>query len=225
MSYDILLQPNNNIPIAVIEWGPFLAQLPSCFRIESGGMVSHDPSQVNVFTNPRKNFFLNASKKVMKVNTPEEFNIIRSRLLTLPIFVQLTLERKRKFVEHLKKRIRYMVCLNPQNPVIRAQLESQFAKCEQLMLGGHKFCLELKLGAVIRHWYKNNEARLFKRYQCHDSAICITNHKKRKTSCYNYKMWIAFLPVMIFVGPIYIILRLIRCQDIRCNIEGFVTKM
>ena len=226
MATNILLQSNNNIPIAVMEWETFLSQIPNCFQLQLDGKVDHDRSRANMFANAhhRKNIFNNAYDKEIRVKTLEDLELLKHRLLSLPIFVQLTLERKRKMT-HLKKRIRYMVCLNPLNPVIKTQLEEKLNECTELMLQGDKFSLEIDLGFVIRHWYRENEAKLFKRYRSNDSVICITNHVKQKKTCYNPKIWIAFFPVMVILGPIYIIMRKIRCKELRCRIEGIVMKL
>ena len=226
MDTNILLQPNNNIPIAIMEWASFLDRLPNCFQVQLDGTVNHDRSRVNVFTNTtsKKNIFCNAYDKEIRVKSYQDLEMLRQRLLTLPIFVQLTLERKRK-VTNLKKRLRYMVCLNPLNPVMRAQLEEKLDECAILMQQDCKFSLEVNLGYVIRYWYRNNEAKFFKRYHSNDSTICITNHVKRKRSCYNPKIWMLFLPVMVFVGPIYIVYRAVCCKELRCRVEGIVTKL
>ena len=223
MASNILFQ-RNNLSIAVIEWESFLSGLPHSFQADVNGCIIHDPSVANVFMGKKKNIFVNAYRKTHKVKTVEEFELLRRRLLTLPIFLKLTLKRKGKY-SNLRKKHRFMVCLNPLNPVIKTQIEEKLNNCETLMKRGKNFSFELNVGPTIQHWYRSYEGRLFRRYQSPDSVICVTNYTKRKRSCYSYRCWMAFLPVMIFAGPAYMIHRKIACTDMRCRVDGFVTPL
>ena len=222
MSTNILLRPDNNIPIALLEKNDFLERLPYCFHRQFDGTITHDPAVVNVFADKRKNIFLNAYKKTVKVVTWEEFDLFRKRLLTLPIFVMVTLERKRKIVK-LKKRLRFVFCLNPVNPVIKTQLELKLKECEWELKEGGKFCLQIDFGRLIYSWYRSNYGNLFKRYKAVKSDICLTNHKRRADIFYNPHAWVILLPVMMLVAPFYCFCRIIRCNDVRCQMDGFIT--
>lgn len=222
MATDILLRLDNNIPIAVMEKDYFLSQLPSCFNRQFDGTVIHEPASANVFTDKRKNVFLNGLFKTVKVTTWEEFNMFRQRLLTLPTFVMVTLERKRKLIK-LKKRLRYVVYLNPMNPVIKAQLEEKLIECEREIKEDGKFCFAINLGPLIRSWYRAQSTKLFKRYHTTNSVIYLTNHKKCTSIFSNVSSWILLWPIFIFAAPIYYICRAARCNDIQSDIDGFVT--
>ena len=229
MASDYLISGEHNIPIGVIPIRKFMACLPVGFRRGSDGKMHHDPDRVNLFLCSKEGkLFANAHRKVVKVNGDEDFAVMKRRLLTLPIFLNVSL--KERYVEHyiVAKRtiitwMHVMVCITPKNPVIKAQLEQQFAECEKLLGEGKNFSLEIKVGQILKDWYAQSRDRTFASYYSYGSTICVTNFSQRCSMCYHPLVW--FVPITWVLGPPYLIYRAVKCNDVITELSAIVTLM
>ena len=231
MTSDYLISGNHNIPIAVIPLQQFMGKLPVGFHRGQDGKMHHDPNRVNLFLDKEdKKLFANAYRKVVKVDTDEGFAVMKQRLLSLPIFLNVKL--KEQYTEHyvVAKRTvihwMYVVAyINPTHPVIKAQLQKQFDECEQLIGQGKKFSFEIRVGEVLKSWYASSRTQqhLFASYYSYGSTICVTNFRQRCNLCYHPLAWC--IPVTWVLGPPYLIYRAIKCNDVISELNGVVTLM
>ena len=227
-SSDYLISGNHNIPIAVISLQQFMGKLPVEFYKGENEKIHHDPNRINLFLDKEdKKLFANAYRKVVKVDTDEAFAVMKQRLLSLPIFLNVLL--KEQYTEDyvvvqktVANGMHVVAYINPTHPVIKAQLQKQFDECEQLIGKGKKFSFEIRVGEVLKSWYASYSTQhMFASYDSNGSTICVTNFRQRCNFCYHSLAWC--IPVTWVLGPPYLIYRAITCNDIISELNGFVT--
>ena len=226
---DYLIAGNHNIPVAVIDYSQFMTMLPVGFHLGRNGKRRHNPEELNLFlcSNDRKRI-ATASKKVVTVESREDFAEMRQRLMTKPIFLNVRLESE--YVEHYvfyKKKIiswmHVMVYINPTHPAIKSQLEKQFDECEQLMSEGKNFSFEIRINRLMKAWYMTCKANPDASYRCSGSTICVTNFRQRCNMCYSPSSWL--LPCTWILGPPYLIYRALSSKDVISELSAVVILM
>ena len=228
-SSDYLISGNHNIPIAVLPLQQFMGKLPVEFYKGEDQKIHHDPNRVNLFLDKyNKKLFANAYRKVVKVDTDEGFAVMKQRLLSSPIFLNVQLKEQYTedyaFVQKtVVNSMPAMAYINPTHPVIKAQLQKQFDECEQLIGQGKKFSFEIRVGEILRSWYASTRTNKFATYASYGSTICVTNFRQRCNFCYHPLAWC--IPVTWVLGPPYLIYRAMKCNDVISELNGVVTLM
>lgn len=229
MTSDYLISGQHNIPIAVIPLKQFMQKLPVGFYTGGNRKMHHDPSKINLFLdNDDGEIFEHAYHKVLKVKTNADYELVKQRLSTLPIFLNVKI--KERYTEHyvVVKRtvitwLTAMAYINPRHPVIKAQLQKKFDECDKLIREGKKFSFEIRIGEILKSWYASCSNRMFASYYSYGTSICVTNFRQRCNMCYNPLVWC--IPVTWVLGPPYLIYRAVKCDDVIAELSGIVTYM
>ena len=226
---DYLISGSHNLPVAVIEYRQFMKKLPAGFYKGRDGKIHHNSDQLNLFIcGDKNNIFATASKKVAKIKNQEDFHEMRQRLMTKPILFNVKLVSK--YVQHFvivqittTTKMFAMVYVNPTHPVIKAQLENHFDKCEQLMSEGKHFSFEIRVNDIMKMWYMMKIGNASASYFCYGSTICVTNFRQRCNMCYNPTLWL--VPFTWLLAPPYLIYRALSSKDVICELSAIVTMM
>lgn len=202
-----------NVQIAISDTNEFLQDLPSYFRVGTDSKIHHEPGRVNVFS--RKNdFFADAYSEVLKVESPEELALMKQRLLTLPIYMHVHLEKHRRsgntrIITHGD----YVIMVNTKHPEIAHQLREKLDEVEMQYAMDKRFALEINFGPVLRGWFQTRFEDSWGNYIARHSNFCVTNFTQRSKLCVSPLAWILCLPVCIVVAPLHCAYRAILSND------------
>nr|XP_039256840.1 uncharacterized protein LOC120333476 [Styela clava] len=213
----------DNVQIAISDTNEFLQDFPSCFEVGSDSKLHHQMGKVNVFSH-KQNFFADAYPEVLKVENVETFALLKQRLLFLPIYMHVHLERHRRsgntrIITHGD----YVIMVNTKQPDIQAQLREKLDEAEMLMREGKRFAVEFNFGPVLREWFQSRFDGNWGSYYARNSNFCITNFHQRSKWCGMPVCWILCLPVCLVVAPLHCAYRGLMSDDSTLTIRSGVT--
>nr|XP_002127814.1 uncharacterized protein LOC100181832 [Ciona intestinalis] len=213
---------DDSIQIGLSLESEFLQDIPTQLFQAVEGKLHHDQRKVNVFT-ANKDYFANAYSNELKVNTLEEFALIKQRLLTLPIYMRVELRRHRKSgnTTHINYGT-FIVMVNTKHPSIQPQLQECLDRAESYLREEQKFALEIDFGPVLRSWYKLRHDNSSASYIAKNSYFCITNFRKKSKVFVNPVWWILCLPVCLLAAPLYCAYRHALSEDFSCVLKSAV---
>lgn len=211
-----------NVQIAISDTTEFLQDLPSHFSVGSDSKLHHDGRKANVFSSSNK-LFADSYSEVLKVENREEFMLVKQRLLTLPIYMHVHLERHRRsgntrIITHGD----YVIMVNPKHPDISAQLQEKFEEAQQNLEMTDNFAIEVNFGPALRGWFASRFDGSWGNYISRNSSFCITNFSQRSKLCLNPVAWILCLPVCLVVAPLHCAYRAIMSKDSELKIRAAV---
>lgn len=212
-----------NIQIAISDTNEFLQDIPDCFEIGNDSKLHHEYSKVNVFSH-KKDFFGDAYPEVLKVENAEAFALLKQRILTLPIYMHVHLERHRRsgntrIITHGD----YVIMVNTKQADIQAQLRETLSEAEVLCQEGKHFAVEFNFGEALKGWFASRFNGEWGSYYARHSNFCITNFRQRSKLCSMPLCWILCLPACLVVAPLHCAYRAICSQDSDLNIRSSVT--
>lgn len=213
-----------DVRIGITNMKDFLQNLPSCFRIGRDGKLHHEDDEAVVFA-PNNSIFAGAYHGVLIVRNKEEFSVSKQRLLDLPIYMLVYLERRREGMNYtLVTNGDYVIMVNTGHPAIQSQLHGRLKDADTMMRNRKNFAIEIKFEELIKQWFASN-------FQCQWGTInalhcnfCFTNYGRQmkifKTMSF---CWLCCLPCCLVCAPIYCIHRSIMCEDSVLKIQSPVT--
>uniref|UniRef100_H2ZQ01 Uncharacterized protein n=1 Tax=Ciona savignyi TaxID=51511 RepID=H2ZQ01_CIOSA len=178
---------SSNIELGLTLTEKFIGCLPQYFESDEDGNLHHDIRKANVFAEGR--LFADAYKGEVVVESAAEFATIKQRLLTLPTFVEVSLKKSDSSAlsnTTYTTTGKFIVYLNPSNPVIKNQLREKLDHVEMLMNQGKNFALEICLDDALKCWYEMRfrDGRNSS-YEANGANICVTNFSRRFHECYH----------------------------------------
>ncbi|XP_078492043.1 uncharacterized protein LOC101242827 [Ciona intestinalis] len=214
------------VEVGVTLTDQFVSCLPEYFETNAENKIHHDMKQeitdLNVFSETKR--FADAYKGEVLVENISEFYSIRDKLLTLPTFVEVYLNKSKSSgnTTYITKG-KFIVYLNTTHPAIQQQLREILGQAEVLINEGKHFALEICLDDMLKYWYKANfpDSGGFS-FEAEGANICVTNFSRRFHECYNPLLWLGCLPVMLLCGTPYCIYRAVKCIDVEQKLRGSV---
>lgn len=212
-----------NVQIAISDTNEFLQDIPSCFTIGNDSKLHHQMGKVNVFSH-KKNFFADAYPEVLKVENLETFALLKQRLLSLPIYMHVHLERHRRsgntrIITHGD----YVIMVNTKQADIQQQLREKLDEAEMLFREGKKFAVEFDFAPVLRGWFETRFDGNWGSYYARTSNFCVTNFQQRSKWFRNPVCWILCLPVCLVAAPLHCAYRSILSEDSTLTIRSSVS--
>lgn len=212
-----------NIQIAISDTNEFLQDIPNCFEIGSDSKLHHQYNKVNVFTH-KKNFFADAYPEVLKVENVEAFALLKQRLLTLPIYMHVHLERHRRsgntrIITHGD----YVIMVNTKQADIQNQLLEKLNEVEVLMREEKKFAMEINFGEALKGWFSSRFDGGWGSYYARCSSFCITNFSQRSKYFTMPLCWVLCFPCCLVAAPLHCAYRAMVSEDSDLNIRSSVT--
>ena len=214
--------PINEVAVAVMHLDEFMLSLPRCFTRKYDGRIYHDPDDANLFLDERE-LFVNSHEKIHKIESVQEFATLKHRLLTVPTYLSVTLSQddvdldKNTGTWH-----HFMVCINPNHPIIREELEENLNKCTELVESGKHFCFYFRLGPSLRRWYEVVTELPYYSSRSFNCTICVTNFMEECYMCYSPVLWTTLFPIMLLVCGPYIIYRMIACKELSFRVRACI---
>lgn len=212
-----------NVQIAISDTNEFLQDIPNCFEVGSDSKLHHQYNRVNVFTH-KKNFFADAYPEVLKVENMEAFALLKQRLLTLPIYMHVHLERHRRsgntrIITHGD----YVVMINTKQEDIQRQLLEKLNEAEGMMQEETKFALEINFEEALKGWFSSRFDGGWGSYYARSSSFCITNFSQRSKYFKMPLCWVLCFPCCLVAAPIHCAYRAMLSEDSDLNIRSSVT--
>uniref|UniRef100_F6YZM4 Uncharacterized LOC101242827 n=1 Tax=Ciona intestinalis TaxID=7719 RepID=F6YZM4_CIOIN len=112
---------DQRVEVGVTLTDQFVSCLPEYFEIDAENKIRHDMKKVNVFSETKT--FADSYKGEVLVENISEFYTIRDKLLTLPTFIEVYLNKSKSSgnTTYITKG-KFIVYLNTTHPAIQQQL-------------------------------------------------------------------------------------------------------